>query len=332
VKERLMRGAVRAAMSQDWFVRMVARKRQAGSDAVLDPQIAAALEFDRIAKLPRVEDMEPIEARKYVADGLSALEPDPAPMAQVIDTQVNRIPVRLYVPYDAGPDWLVYFHGGGGVIGSIQTADPFARYVAAHTRLTIASVEYRLGPEHKHPAAIDDAIAAWEGLLARVPKGSKVAVGGDSFGGFLAAHVDHRARERRIRQPDVQLLLYPLVDLTLTSPSIERLGEGYMLTKNMVYWFRGHYLNEWDDQKAGSPWYWPDVKGSAPAIVATAGFDPLVDEGNAWAQRLRDAGVAVRHHCYESLVHGFISMIGAVTAARSAVDQLCADLVENKRS
>lgn len=327
-----MRGAVRAAMSQDWFVKLVGRKRQAGKDAGLDPQIAAAIEVERIAKLPHVEDMEPAQARRYVADGLSALEPDPEPMAQVIDTQVDTIPVRLYVPHDAGRDWLVYYHGGGGVIGSIETADLFVRYVAARTKLTVASVEYRLGPEHKHPAAIEDAVAAWEGLVKRVPKGSKVAVGGDSFGGFLTAHVDHAAREQRIRQPDVQLLIYPLVDLTLTSPSIERNGEGYLLTKKMVYWFRGHYLNDSDDPKAGSPWYWPSVAGSAPAIVATAGFDPLVDEGNAWAQRLRDAGVAVRHHCYESLVHGFISMAGAVTAARAAVDELCADLVEMLRS
>jgi acetyl esterase len=323
-----MRGAVRAGMSQDWFVKMLARKRQGGLDATLDAQIAAALEFDRLARLPKVEDMEPAAARKYAAEGLSLLDPDPTPMAQVIDTQVERIPVRLYVPHDAGPDWLVFFHGGGGVIGSIETADLFARYVAARTKLTLASVEYRLGPEHKHPAAIEDAIAAGEGLVERVPSGSKIAVGGDSFGGFLSAHVDHAAR----RRPDAQLLIYPLVDLTLTSPSIERLGEGYLLTKKMVYWFRGHYLNEWDDQKAGSPWYWPDVTGSAPAIIATAGFDPLVDEGNAWAKRLRDAGVTVRHHCYESLVHGFISMVGAVTAARAAVDELCADLVEMLRS
>lgn len=325
-----MRGAVRAGMSQDWFVKMLGRKRQGGQDAVLDPQIAAALEFERIARLPHVEDMEPPAARKYLAEGLSLLEPDPAPMAQVIDTQVEKIPVRLYVPHDAGSDWLVYFHGGGGVTGSIETADLYVRYIAARTRMTIASVEYRLGPEHKHPAAIDDAIAAWEGTLRRVP--GKVAVGGDSFGGFLSAHVDHLARERRIRPPDVQLLVYPLVDLTLTSPSIERLGDGYLLTKGMIYWFRGHYLNEWDDQKAGSPWYWPDVKGTSPAIIATAGFDPLVEEGNAWAKRLREAGVPVRHHCYSTLVHGFISMVGAVDAARAAVDELCADLVEMLRS
>lgn len=327
-----MRGAVRAAMSQDWFVKLLGRKRQEGDDAELDPQIAAALEFDRLAKLPRVEDMEPPEARRYAAGGLALLEADPEPMAQVIDTQVDRVGVRLYVPHDAGRDWLVYFHGGGGVIGSIETADPFVRYVAAHAHLTVASVEYRLGPEHKHPAAIDDAIAAWEGLVQRVPAGGKVAVGGDSFGGFLAAHVDHLARERGLRRPDVQLLLYPLVDLTLTSPSIERLGEGYLLTKSMIHWFRGHYLHEWDDPKTGSPWYWDDVTGSAPAIIATAGFDPLVDEGDAWAERLRAAGVPVRHHCYPSLVHGFISMVGAVGAARVAVDELCADLAQMLRS
>lgn len=326
-----MRAAVRAALGQDWFVNLAARKRSTGADAVLDRQLAAAIELARIAKIPKLEDMDPVRGRAFAAEGLSPFDPDPVPMARVIDTQVGKIPVRIYVPNDAGPDWCVYYHGGGGVIGSIATSDLATRYLAARSRVTFASVEYRVGPEDPHPAAIDDAFAAYESLLARVPSGAHVAVGGDSFGGFLAAWVDHLARERGVRQPDVQLLIYPVVDLTLTSPSIERNGEGYLLTKQLVRWFRSHYLGG-QDQKAASPWFWKDLRGSAPAIVATAGFDPLVDEGNAWAERLRAAGVAVHHHSYASLIHGFISMTGAVVAAREAVDEICADLAQMLRS
>lgn len=326
-----MRAAVRAALGQDWFVSLAARKRSTGVDASLDRQLAAAIELARIAKIPKLEDMDPVRGRAFAAEGLSPFDPDPVPMARIIDTQVGKIPVRIYVPNDAGPNWCVYYHGGGGVIGSIATSDLATRYLAAQSRVTYASVQYRVGPEDPHPAAIDDAFAAYEGLLARVPSGARVAVGGDSFGGFLSAWVDHLARERGVRQPDVQMLIYPVVDLTLTSPSIERNGEGYLLTKDLVHWFRGHYL-EGQDPKAASPWFWKDLRGAAPALIATAGFDPLVDEGNAWAERLRAAGVAVHHHTYPSLIHGFISMTGAVVAAREAVDEICADLAQMLRS
>src|SRR3569623_471112 len=327
-----MRAAVRAALGQDWFVNLAARGRSTGADAVLDRQLAAAIELARIAKLPKLEDMDPVRGRAFAAEGLSPFDPDPVPMARVIDTQVGKIAVRIYVPNDAGPDWCVYYHGGGGVIGSIATSDLATRYLAAQARCTFASVEYRLGPEEPHPAAIDDAFAAYEGLLERVPSGAHVAVGGDSFGGFLSAWVDHLARERGVRQPDVQLLIYPVVDLTLTSPSLERNGEGYLLTKNLVHWFRGHYLAPGDDPKAASPWFWKDLRGAAPAAAPTDGFAPLVAEGNAWAERLRAAGVAVHHHFYPSLIHGFISMTGAVVAAREAVDEICADLAQMLRS
>ena len=215
------------------------------------------------------------------------------------------------------------------MIGSIAGSDPVTRYLAETTKCTVASVGYRLGPEDKHPAAIEDACAAWEALVARVPAGGRVAVGGDSFGGFLAAHVCQHAREMGLRCPDLQVLFYPLIDLTLSSPSIDRYAEGYLLTKAMMHYFRDHYLHPDSDKKAGSPQYFRDVVGTAPAIVATAGFDPLVDEGNAWAARLAEAGVPVRHHCYESLVHGFLSLAGVVRAARGAVDEVCAEIVES---
>jgi len=321
-----MRAAVRSAMATPWFVRFAGRNRATGPEVQLDRQVAAALEFERIARLPALDSMEVPAARRYAEEGMSPLDLDPVPMAEVIDTTAGGVRVRIFVPHDAGHDWLVYFHGGGGVIGSIAASEPVTRYLAQQTKCTVASVEYRLGPEHKHPAGIEDACAAYEALLPRVQ--GNVAVGGDSFGGFLAAHVDHWARTHGVRTPDVQLLIYPLVDLTLVSPSIERLGEGYLLTKKMVHWFRGHYLHVDDDMEAGSPWFWNDLEGSAPAIIATAGFDPLVDEGDAWADRLRAAGTEVRHHRFATLIHGFLSISGAVDAARAATDELCRDLVE----
>ena len=156
-----MRAAVRGAMAVPWFVRFAGRKRTAGRDAGLDPQIAAALEFDRIARLPALESMEPPAARRYAEVGMSPLDLDPVPMAEVIDTTIEgaggRVPVRIFVPHDAGPTGLIYFHGGGGVIGSIVGSEPATRYLAERTKCTVASVGYRLGPEHKHPAGIEDA-------------------------------------------------------------------------------------------------------------------------------------------------------------------------------
>ena len=330
-----MRAGVRAVLGNDLLVRTIGRKRRGGADAALDPQIAAVLELDRIARLPALDSMEPARARVYAEQGLSPLDLDPVAMSEIIDTHVaGDIPVRIFVPPDASGDWFVYFHGGGGVIGSIASSEPVTRYLAARTRCTVASVGYRLGPEDKHPAAIDDACAAWEALVARVPASKRIGVGGDSFGGFLTAHVDHHARMTHGRRPDVQCLIYPLVDQTLTSPSIERLAHGYLLTKSMIHWFQDHYMRPEDDRKATSPWFWPDreLAGAAPAIVITAGYDPLVEEGDAWAERLRAAGVTVRHRCEASLIHGFLSMAGAVRAARAATDHICSDIVEMLRA
>lgn len=318
-------------MAQPWLVRAASKGRSQGNDAGLDRQVAAALEYQRLMKLPNVDTMTPAEARAFAESNLDAAELDPEPMAEVIDTTVgeHRTPVRIFVPHDATDNWLVWLHGGGGVIGSIAGAEKVTRYLAAHTGCTVASVGYRLGPEDKQPAGIDDACAAWEALVERVPEGGKIAVGGDSFGGFLAVHVDGFARQTPgMRRPDLQVLVYPLLDQTLTSPSIDRYADGYLLTKAMMHYFRGHYLNDGDDPKEMSPWFWTDLSGSAPAIVVTAGFDPLVDEGNGWADRLREAGVDVRLHCHASLVHGFLSLGGIVRAARAATDQICEEIVE----
>jgi len=327
VKDRLLRGVARIALGGP-IGRRLARSRQQGDEAALDSQVAAVLALQRMLRLPALDSMEPEPARKFAEAGLSPLDVETVAMANVIDTTVpgacNPVPVRIYVPHDAGPHWIVYFHGGGGVIGSIRGSEPVTRLLAAQTGCTVASVEYRLGPESRHPCAIEDACAAFEAMRARVTAAGRIAVAGDSFGGYLAAHVDHAVSPR----PDLQILIYPIVDMTLTSPSIDRHADGYLLTRSMMQWFRSHYLNDHDDRRAVSPRFWADLRGSAPAIVVTAGFDPLVDEGDLYADLLARAGVAVRHRRHPSLIHGFLSLGGAVRAARVATDELCADIRE----
>jgi acetyl esterase len=329
VKDRLLRGAAQVALRSP-LVRVLGARRQR-VDRELDPQVATVLELQRLLRMPAIDTMEPARARTFAEAGLSPLEARPAAMAEVTDTTVagrgGAIPVRIFVPPHAGPNWIVYFHGGGGVIGSIRSAEPATRLIAAQTRCVVASVEYRLAPEHRHPAAIDDACAAWDALAARVPAG-RIAVAGDSFGGFLSAHVDHHAIATGGRRPDLQVLIYPAVDFTQSSPSINRHAEGYLLTRSMIRWFRDHYLNRPEEQRGVSPMFWPDLRGSARAIVVTAGYDPLIDEGDHYVELLRAAGTEVRYRRYPSLIHGFLSLAGGVAAARAAIDELCGDIRE----
>jgi acetyl esterase len=330
VRDLLFRGAAWAALATP-LVHVLARSRQRGVDRDLDRQVAALLAGQRLLRLPPLDSMDPPRARAFAESGLSPLEVAPAAMAEITDTTVpgrgGPIPVRIFVPYDASPHWIVYLHGGGGVIGSIRASEPATRLLAAQTRCVVASVEYRLSPEHRHPAAIEDACAAWDALTARVREG-RVAVAGDSFGGYLAAQVDHHTIASGVRRPDLQVLIYPAVDMTQSSPSIDRLADGYLLTRALIQWFRGNYLNPGDDRRAVSPMFWPDHRGAARAIIATAGYDPLVDEGARYAELLQRAGTEVRHRRYPSLIHGFLSLAGGVAAARAAVDELCGDVRE----
>ena len=303
----------RAAMTRDWLVRLIARGRSEG----VDRQLAAALELSRL--LPKLETMRPVDARRFAAGSLADTTLPRAAMAAVTDVPVGRV----FTPADPSGDLIVYLHGGGGVIGSIEECEPVARYLAARTRCTVAVPAYRLAPEAKHPAAIVDACAGWDALASTVPANRRVIVAGDSFGAFLAAHVERHARASGQRRPDLQVLIYPLLDLTLQSPSVERFASGYLLTRPIMEWFRDHYSNPDDDHAANSPWYWSDLQRTAPALIVTAGHDPLVDEGIGWVERLREAGTPVRHHHHESLIHSFLSLAGVVRAARLAVDMMC---------
>ena len=291
--------------------------------------------IEAMGETPR-EQLTPAELRQGYAS-LSMVE-SKAEMASVTDRVVpgpaGDIPVRVYVPTDQpGPrPVLVYFHGGGWVIGDIDTHDGTARAVAEGSGATVVSVGYRLAPEDPFPAAIDDCIAAVRWVVDQAadldvdPR--RLAVGGDSAGGNLAAIT---AVELRDTPVDVafQLLIYPVADGTMSHPSIDDNAEGYFLTKATMDWFWEQYVGTGD--RTGprvSPMHVPAeaLAGLPPALVITAEFDPLRDEGEAYGARLADAGVEVTTTRYDGVIHGFFSMRDLVPEGKAAVDQACEEL------
>jgi acetyl esterase len=237
--------------------------------------------------------------------------------------------VRVYRPSSDILPALVFFHGGGWTIGDLDTHDVLCRQLAAGARCAVFSVDYRLAPENPFPAAVDDAVAATKYLISNPGPlkidASRIAVGGDSAGGNLAAVV---ALELRKHNLAFQLLIYPATDQRCEFDSHSRNGEGYLLTKDAIGFFRGGYLpdaNDWTDWRA-SPLLAADHRGVAPAYVLTAGFDPLLDEGRAYAKKLSAAGVAVEYREYADMVHGFMLFGGVVDTANAAVAECCARL------
>lgn len=304
----------------------------AGGDVVvdgqqLDPQLAAGLRWaSKFA--PKLEAHTPAEARRISAELLDAFDADLVPMARVFDDAApgpdGPLPVRIYVPRAArGGGLIVYFHGGGGVIGSIAASDRFCRVYADASGCAVASFDYRLAPEAPHPAAIDDARAAWRWAVEHAHRWgadpTRVAAAGDSFGGFLAAWIDHAGREGVLPRPRAQILIYPLLDLTLSSGSYGLFGEGFALTRPLIEWFRANYAPDPSCHRGASPLFLDGLRGAAPALIVAAGFDCLRDEGRRYAERLRAAGVAVDYRLHPSLIHGFITMTGACDTARDAV-------------
>jgi acetyl esterase len=251
----------------------------------------------------------------------------PRALARVDDVVIpGGIPARVYRPLDSpGLPILVYLHGGGFVLGSPDTHDGLCRTLAADAGCVVVSVDYRLAPEHPYPAAIDDALAAFRHVRAHAEdfggRTDQVAVAGDSAGGALAALVCQRLREAGEPQPLVQALIYPCTDFRRVDPSHQHFAEGFFLTAAMLDWFYDLYLP--DPGLAADPQVSPrlaaDLRELAPALVLTAGFDPLRDEGQGYAAALREAGVAVEHRCHERLIHGFCSLGGVIPAARAAV-------------
>jgi acetyl esterase len=236
------------------------------------------------------------------------------------------VPIRIYHPRSRRKPRpvLVYFHGGGFVVGSIASYDGVCRALARGADAIVVSVGYRLAPEDRFPAGLDDAIAATRWVIAEGASfGANtraVAVGGDSAGGNLAAVVAHETRDDTVR-PIFQLLVYPAVDLTCSMPSHQLFREGYMLTARGIAWYLANYVNDENEKTnpRASPLFAPDFRGLPPALVLTAGFDPLRDEGRAYAEKLRAAGVETVHRCSEGSIHGFFSFGGVFAGSRRVV-------------
>jgi acetyl esterase len=226
----------------------------------------------------------------------------------------GEIPVRIYTPLSAGGGplpGLVWFHGGGWVIGNLESADYACRMLANASGCKLISVDYRLAPENKFPGPVDDCVAATEWVSKNASTlgvdASRIAVGGDSAGGNLAAVVAQVAKSAGGPRIGFQALVYPVTDYGVDTQSYLDNAEGYLLTRASMEWFYGHYVNTPEDGKDTrvSPLRSVDLAGLPPAIVVTAEFDPLRDEGEAYAARLREAGVPVVHTRYEGQIHGF---------------------------
>ena len=300
----------------------------------VDPEIAAVLQLVEAAETP-LHEMTPSQARdSFAALVVGGRLPEHViPVASVQDTSIpgadGDLPARIYRPDATGVlPTVLLFHGGGWVIGDLETHDNTARAIARHARAVVVSVAYRLAPEAPFPAAVDDALAAarWASThLADLGGGDALAVAGDSAGGNLAAVV---AQELRTRIA-AQLLIYPSTDLTGEYPSRSENGTGYFLETPTMEWFFTQYAGHVTDIDARlSPLLQSNLAGVAPAVVVTAEFDPLRDEGEAYADALEAAGVRVALRRFDGMVHGFFDMGPASAAARAAVEETCALFAE----
>jgi len=264
----------------------------------------------------------------------------PAPVGEIVDRTIagpgagGRLRVRIYRPAGSVARLLptvLYFHGGGWVIGSLEAYDLPCRFFCARSGCAVVAVDYRLAPEHKFPAGLEDAVASFRWLAANAEEmgidANRIVVAGDSAGGTLAAVVAQLVRGEA-RTPCLQWLIFPATDLSAETPSHISCGEGFLLTRADMEWFRGLYLN--DLSEAADPRVSPlraaDLAGLPPALVFTAGLDPLRDEGQAYADKLTAAGVKTVHREFDSLIHGFVGMRGALQAAARAMDDMVAGL------
>lgn len=302
----------------------------------LDPQAKAFLDLGAAAGDPPMSRLTPEQNRERTA-GLKELSGAPKPLAKVesrmIPVEGGEIELRLYTPAGAGSFPLfVYFHGGGWVIGDVETVDTLCRNIAHESESVVASVNYRLAPEHKFPVPVEDCYAAvqWVAQHAHELNGdaSRLAVGGDSAGGNLAAVVSLLAKERKGHAIAYQVLVYPVTQVGLETASYRENGEGYFLTADSMNWFFQQYLNA-EEEKADvrvSPLLAEDLRGLPPALVITAEYDPLRDEGERYADRLKQADVPVELTRYDGMIHGFFWMAGIMEQGAQAVSQVSSRL------
>jgi acetyl esterase/lipase len=299
---------------------------------VLDPRFQFLAHASRNA--PGMADAPPAMARAGSAASLAAVAGTPEPGVTrenlTIEGPGGPLPLRAYRPSSQDPKApvMVFSHFGGGVIGDLETCDVFCGVLARGARCAVLSVDYRLAPEHRFPAGLEDVLAAYRWARGNTerfgaPTGH-VAIGGDSMGGNFAAVLAQEMKAAGEPQPALQLLIYPAVDVASQTQSMTTYADAFPLSRATMDWFMGHYLAPSDDRvdPRASPLHAADLSGLAPAVVVTAGFDPLVDQGEAYAKRLSDAGVPVVYRCYDALAHAFTAFTGAVPAADIACREI----------
>ena len=300
----------------------------------LDEQAKAFLRQLEEAGGPPLNEMTPAEARAALAATVeSAGEPEPVGSIsnRAIPGPLGDVPIRVYAPRGTRPfPALVYFHGGGWVAGDLEMVDPLCTMLANRAGAVVVSVDYRLAPEHKFPAPLADCYAATRWVSENAAEVGvdprRIAVGGDSAGGNLAAAVCAMARDEG--RPDLafQVLFYPVTNMDYETASYRGNGDGYFLTTDMMRWFWGHYLEGEDAGRdpLASPLLTRDASGLPPAFVATAEFDPLRDEGEAYAALLREAGNDVTARRYEGQIHGFVTRSGIMDVGKRAIEDAAA--------
>lgn len=310
---------------------------------MLDPQAQALIDLMISKGIPPVQQLTPQEARQAYLERRYFSQPDPEPVESLDNFTVpgpgGSIPVRSYRPTGTAASnvlpVLVYFHGGGHVIGSIDTHDSLCRQLCNASGCQLISVDYRLAPEHPFPAAFDDCVTVTRWVHAQADMlridPARIAVGGDSAGGQLAAAVTLAMRDAGECSLAFQLLIYPVTNMRDSSPSVMSKDKGYVLTKASLDYFYGHYVPAAQDRGDWriSPLLAASHAGLPPAFVLLAGQDPLVDEGRDYADRLSAAGVATQCVCFERQIHGFLPMGRLIDEANTAV-RLCATVFKDK--
>ncbi|HET6509077.1 MAG TPA: alpha/beta hydrolase [Baekduia sp.] len=301
----------------------------------MDPDVAALL--DRLnAAFPALgtDVVDAVEARR-IFDGLRRPPETPTPVAHVTDERWpdgagGTLAVRRYAPRGSGGTTeltVVYLHGGGWVLGGLDSHDELVRRLAVALDATVVAVDYRRAPEHPYPAPLRDALASLDHAARSLAPGSRLVVAGDSAGANLAAAacLYARARDNRPRIA-AQILLYPVLDAGCATGSFTENAEGFYITAAHLRWFWSQYLADPDaaDDALAAPAAAVDLAGLPPAIVVTAALDPLRDEGNAYAARLERAGVPVHARCYEGMFHGFLAFGDRLDVARVALDETAA--------
>lgn len=286
------------------------------------------------ARLKPLEQCSPEEARAIRQERGNPFAPAACELASISDhsipSRAGSLQIRRYqpVPLEAGlQPALIYFHGGGHVLGNVEQYDTLTQQLSALGKCIVISVEYRLAPETKSRGIYEDALDAYQWLRDNGKQlgvdTERIAIGGDSAGGNLAIAVVLGCKQANIPLPIFQLLIYPATDYRMSFPSIEEFAEGYFLTKAAKQWFRGHFLE--DEERANDPMVsslLADLSGLPATFVLTAGFDPLRDEGKAFADKLAESHVPVKHVCYTDMIHGFISFAGGIPAGMTALQQI----------